>query len=221
MRNALVAIVVLALTGCGGPVDSDNDGGEDSTTDGPDIHVDVPTDTPTDTPTDGPTDTEEDSVPGCVTHQDCLPAMFCGPCTYTRCPCDPETMMGCEPRCEENPCWDGSTAECPDLVCPLYEVISIIEGECRCTRTDVCRGWADPGCLHDGHCWPNYYCNPCAHGSCPDCDDCVADCDGHGCPSEEEPTCTEPRPESCGEGNVSVVQDGCWVCVTLEDCTPV
>ena len=126
MRNALVAIVALALAGCGGPVDSNNDGDEDSSTDGPDIHVDLPTDTPTDSPTDSPTDTEEDSVPGCVTHQDCLPSMFCGPCTYTRCPCDPETMMGCEPRCEENPCWDGSTAECPDLVCPIFQIFKVL-----------------------------------------------------------------------------------------------
>jgi hypothetical protein len=219
-RMLMTAVVAAWLGACGGAVESDT-GSDDSTGDpGPDVSVDLPADAVFDSSPDTATDTEEDTVPGCVTHQDCLPDMFCGPCLYTRCPCDPEIDWDCHPRCEENPCWDGSSADCTDVNCPVYEVLTIMEGMCRCVRIDVCRGWGDPGCLNDGHCPPAYYCDPCAHGSCPDCDDCVQDCAYHGCPTEPELTCTEPRPD-CGEGNTSVIDAGCWVCVSLEDCTPV
>jgi hypothetical protein len=132
-------------------------------------------------------------------------------------------MLGCEPYCMENPCWDGTSATCgtPMPTCPEYEVLTIRESCWVCANLDTCRSWGDPGCLEDAHCWPAYYCNPCAHGSCPTCDDCVQDCKGHGCATEPElTTCDEARPD-CGEGNVGVIRGGCWVCVSLETCEEV
>ena len=76
-----------------------------------------------------------------------------------------------------------------------------------------------PGCSADFMCETNEYCDGCAHGSCPECDDCVADCVRHDCRTEERPTCRALRPD-CGDAGVAVVRDGCWLCVDRRTCEP-
>jgi hypothetical protein len=76
-----------------------------------------------------------------------------------------------------------------------------------------------PGCDSDLDCANTEYCNPCAKGSCDGCNDCVAGCVPHGCPTEAEPACNAMRPE-CGESGVAVVTGLCWECVDLQTCAP-
>jgi hypothetical protein len=220
-----ILVLAAAVAACGGTM-KNKDGDSDAL---PDITVELPDDvTPdgtSDVAPDGASDVDEEEAPPhveCTTHEDCLPDSYCGPCTYTRCPCDPESF-GCDPYCIENPCWDGTSVTCTDTppTCPLHEVLTVHEGCYRCVDVATCRSWSDIGCLEDGHCPPSYYCDPCAHPSCPDCDDCIQDCSSHGCPTEAElTTCADPRPD-CGEGNVGVIRSGCWVCVSMETCLEV
>lgn len=74
-------------------------------------------------------------------------------------------------------------------------------------------------CLGDGDCAATEWCNPCARASCPECEDCVPGCTAHECDSEPEPACDEARPD-CDFAEVSVVRDGCWVCVREDTCEP-
>lgn len=115
---------------------------------------------------------------------------------------------GTQPTCEMKP---------PD--CMPYEIMAYQESCYLCVNPDTCRPWGEAGCQEDGDCSPSQYCEPCASSSCPDCDDCVAGCEDHGCATEAEPECNMERPD-CGEGNVAVVDEGCWVCVEMETCQP-
>ena len=74
-------------------------------------------------------------------------------------------------------------------------------------------------CESNSACDPHSWCDPCATSSCPDCDDCVAGCLLHGCPTEDQPQCRMLRPD-CVPGQVSVLSDGCWVCVDAQTCEP-
>jgi len=75
-------------------------------------------------------------------------------------------------------------------------------------QTDVPAGG---GCASQADCGPDEYCNP------PSCAGCPGTCIPHGCPTETEATCAMVRPECVGVA-VSVIQDGCWVCVNPLTC---
>ena len=121
----------------------------------------------------------------------------------------------------DSSCDDGSTLTCNDGEpdCPDWEMPAIIESCWLCVNPDTCRPWSEPGCRTDSQCPPAERCDDCARGSCPDCEDCVADCLPHGCPTEDQADCKMPRPD-CDNGQVAVVSDGCWVCVDLATCLP-
>ncbi len=104
-------------------------------------------------------------------------------------------------------------------------------GGCECEGSDCGRLYRDlrtceaenfgcPGCATSRDCAPGAYCDGCAHGSCPACDDCVADCQPTACRTEERPTCRALRPE-CQDDEVAVVRNGCWVCVNRSTCEPI
>ncbi len=75
----------------------------------------------------------------------------------------------------------------------------------------------DGPCEKNFDCIPSQYCDFCAASSCANCDDCLALCVDHGCGTETENTCGRPRSD-CVAGQVSVIRDGCWVCVDRESC---
>ncbi len=76
-----------------------------------------------------------------------------------------------------------------------------------------------PRCAGDAECGPGEWCDECARSSCPECDDCIAACVPHGCATEPQPACDAARPD-CPEDQVSVVRDGCWLCVRRDTCQP-
>lgn len=119
-------------------------------------------------------------------------------------------------RCDEGDLLcDSLPPTCGDL-----EVAAIQDGCWACVNAITCRPWGEAGCETDQTCAPTERCDPCATGSCPFCEDCVAGCVVHGCPTETALTCRCARPD-CGDGAVAVVRDGCWVCVTLGSCSTV
>lgn len=124
----------------------------------------------------------------------------------------------CQPPSDRR-CDDGTPLECNMIEpeCGFLEVAAVQEGCWVCVNEITCRPWGEPGCAVDADCPPAEYCNDCATGSCPMCLDCIAGCTIHGCPTEPEPTCRMLRPEC---GGVSVVRDGCWVCVGFDACEP-
>jgi len=111
-------------------------------------------------------------------------------------------------------------------VCDVGEIAAIRDGCWTCINAITCEPWGTPGCETDLSCVAREYCNDCATGSCPGCEDCVAGCVPHECPSEPAVDCRMARPD-CGEGNVAVarMEDGarsaCWVCVNRSTCEDV
>ncbi len=119
-------------------------------------------------------------------------------------------------RCDEGPLrCDAAPPTCGEL-----EVAAIEDGCWECVNAITCRPWGEPGCASDQTCGPTERCDPCATGSCPFCEDCVAGCEAHGCPTEATLTCRCARPD-CGDGNVAVIDEGCWICVSLGSCAVV
>jgi hypothetical protein len=74
-------------------------------------------------------------------------------------------------------------------------------------------------CGSDVDCPDHRFCDPCRFSSCPTCDDCVAACVESPCSSESARSCLVSRPV-CAADEVSIVQDGCWVCVNAATCEP-
>ncbi len=183
-----------------------------------DAPADAAADVPADAPADAATDAGTDTVP-CTEHLDCLNDRYCGPCGIWTCPCDPDEDPSCSPHCLPNPCHDGSDPICPSPPpgCTEYEVLTVRGGCWACLNIETCMPWGEPGCAGDSDCVPAMYCDDCASSSCPGCEDCVAGCLEHGCPTEDEALCDMMRPD-CGPGGVGVVRDGCWVCVDMATC---
>ena len=48
---------------------------------------------------------------------------------------------------------------------------------------------------------------------------CVAACVPHNCPTETDLMCYCARPE-CGPDGTAIIENGCYICVYLNDCTP-
>jgi hypothetical protein len=122
-----------------------------------------------------------------------------------------------DPRCD-----DGTEPACPMVppTCAEHEILAYQGGCFACVNPATCRPWGEPGCEGDASCAPEDWCDGCGSSSCPMCDDCVAACVPHGCPTEPEAFCEMVRPE-CGEEGVAVARDGCWICVDLETCEAV
>ncbi len=118
-------------------------------------------------------------------------------------------------------CDDGNEVLCDALPpeCEELEVAAAIDGCWACVNAVTCRPWGEPGCETNADCGPEAWCNGCATGSCPFCEDCVAGCTPHDCDSEPEPACDEERPD-CADGEFSVVRGGCWICVDAATCEP-
>ncbi|MBW2702011.1 MAG: hypothetical protein JRF33_14435 [Deltaproteobacteria bacterium] len=124
-----------------------------------------------------------------------------------------------ESQCRDASCDDGTEAFC-DLIPPVcedYEIFAYQNNCYLCVNPATCRPWGQPGCHRDLDCPPAEYCDDCASSSCPGCEDCVAGCLPHGCPTEPEPACFMERPD-CGPGQVAVVEDLCWLCVDQGTC---
>lgn len=176
------------------------------------------------------------SCPDC---DDCLPA-----CTPHGCPTETELLcFGMRPECGEagvavleDGCWvckdmatcqEARDEQCDDGTAPLCNMLppDCLEDEILahqdscyvCVNPATCHPWGEPGCAADADCAPEDACDPCGTSSCIDCDDCMAACMPHGCPTESEPMCYMLRPE-CEAGEVAVVADGCWVCVDELTC---
>jgi len=126
----------------------------------------------------------------------------------------PPTDGGRDTRCD-----DGTDPLCPmpEPTCGAGEVAAV-QGSCwQCVNARTCRPWGEAGCADDMGCSPTERCDTCATSSCAACDDCVAACVEHGCPTETTLTCRCARP-TCDPGFVAVIQEGCWVCVDLATC---
>ncbi len=125
-------------------------------------------------------------------------------------------------------CDDGEPITCPATApaCAAEEVAAIQGGCWACVNAVTCAPWGTAGCAVDSDCSAREYCTDCATGSCPDCDDCVAGCVPHDCPTEPAVTCRSVRPD-CGDGNVAVARRGegsdliCWTCVNRRTCEDV
>lgn len=73
-------------------------------------------------------------------------------------------------------------------------------------------------CTRAADCVAGKRCVPCDTTSCAGCPDCVSSCVPHDCVTEAALVdCTMLRPDCIGEA-VSVIKDGCWVCVELATC---
>lgn len=122
----------------------------------------------------------------------------------------------------EGACDDGSDPLC-DIIpptCTGSEILAAQDSCYRCVNPATCEPWGEPGCRSDMDCDASSWCNDCATGSCDGCLDCVAGCTLHACETEAVLTCRCARPD-CGEGNTSVIRDGCWVCVDAFTCADV
>jgi hypothetical protein len=178
------------------------------------------------------------SCPGC---RDCVAA-----CIPHNCPTEPEALCtmirpdcgdegvavvrdGCwvcvdMGSCEAVPyhdpsCDDGTVPICGMIppVCGAWEILAYQDDCYACVNPATCLPWGEPGCSTDASCPAAEYCDGCGTSSCPMCEDCVAACLPHGCPTEPEAACDMDRPD-CGDEGVAVVQGGCWVCVHAGTC---
>ena len=156
----------------------------------------------------------------CDSDQDCPVGESCNQCATASC----SGCNDCVGLCQDSPCESEDTAEC-DLDRPACRdgFISIIREGCwLCVDQNTCEPVSrelEPSCNSDQDCAIGEYCNQCAAASCPYCDDCIALCQAGPCESEEVVECEVERP-LCAEGFVSVVRDGCWLCVDRVRCEP-
>ena len=164
MRTLITLVVLLFLAACYSSGSTTGDARAE----------DDPSPDPGHDPAPEPT---PDEPPTCASHIDCLVDRYCGPCDAYTCPCD-TSDPGCRPHCMPNPCPAGTDPICPSppLPCVEYEVLTVVGGCWACLNLETCRPWGEPGCMTDTDCGPGEYCDPCATGSCPACEDCVADC---------------------------------------------
>ena len=73
-------------------------------------------------------------------------------------------------------------------------------------------------CALNSDCPAGSYCDECTGSSCPNCDDCIPGCLPI-CESEAVAECEIERP-TCTEGEVSIIREGCWLCVDQNTCEP-
>ena len=119
----------------------------------------------------------------------------------------------------DSSCDDGTDLLClrPIVACNESEILAIQRSCGVCVNPATCAPWGESTCRTDMDCANDEWCNGCASGSCPFCDDCVAACQPARCASDSVLTCRCARPD-CGAGNTAIVRDGCWVCVDAFTC---
>ncbi len=142
------------------------------------------------------------------------------------CSCSEAGVWDCLPnpesQCRDPRCDDEGGLSCDQLMprCGAEEILSIQEGCWRCVDSESCLPVEELGCSGDLDCDLQEFCAPCAHSSCPDCEDCIPGCLPHSCSVElEELRCNMPRPE-CGARLMGLPQRGCWSCVDPRSCEP-
>ena len=144
--------------------------------------------------------------------------------------CEPGEQMfsdacgcGCLIMGRDEHCDDGTEPLCEMIppVCNEFEILAYQNNCYRCVNPATCHPWGrDPGCARDADCPAEQYCYECGTSSCPMCEDCVAACTLHWCPTEQQAACDMARPD-CPAGQVSVIRQGCWVCTDRAACEPV
>jgi hypothetical protein len=126
-----------------------------------------------------------------------------------------------ENGCRDSSCDDGTQPMCPMAMpmCEQWEILAYQNHCFSCVNPATCLPWSQDACESDRECPVEERCDGCGSSSCPSCRDCVAACVAHGCHTEEIAFCNTPR-TACADGEVSVVRDGCWQCVSLDTCEP-
>ncbi len=163
---------------------------------------------------------DSDCGPGGACCPDCSGGRFCAaeglcPACPEPEPCTPMDARG-EGLCDAFFGWAWTGEACTSVSgcsCVGAECDRLFDSLEACERRYASCG----GCTSDVTCGVSGWCNPCARGSCPECDDCVQDCAPSRCATGEMPTCRAIRPE-CGETGVAIVVDGCWLCVDAYTC---
>lgn len=169
--------------------------------------------------------------PGCFTDADCGAGVCCSDCeggTFcsaagTTCPtCPGDECRPMEARgvgfCDAFLGWAWNGMACEPLSgcgCEGADCGALAMDELSCEARFAHCG--SRPCASDGECETNEWCNPCAHGSCGGCADCVAACTTSRCATGETATCRQVRPE-CGSEGTAIVVDGCWLCVDAYTC---
>jgi hypothetical protein len=158
----------------------------------------------------------------CINEQ-CQPECG-GPCGDTVCDISTgEDSTTCSADCpvRDAHCDDGTDPICDRMppVCTEFEIFAYQENCYVCVNAATCKQWGEAGCSKDPDCKITEWCSPCGTSSCPLCDNCLPACAAHGCPTEELALCNTVRPD-CGEGNIAIIRDGCWVCVDMVTCVP-
>ncbi len=136
-----------------------------------------------------------------------------------------EGGMGCpggrRARCclRDTQCDDDSEVACDEgqPECGGGELAAIQGGCWECINARTCLPWGEPGCASDADCPPAEYCDPWGTSACLECAEAIAACSDHDCDTGAAVNCLEGRPD-CGEGAVSVIRAGCWVCVDRDSC---
>ena len=126
-----------------------------------------------------------------------------------------------ELQCRDAHCDDGTQIQCrrPIPICEPGAIVAYQNNCYVCVDPATCRPTDGPVCERDAECPANERCDQCATSSCPVCNDCIAACVRHNCPTDPGPNCNQVRPE-CNPSQVATVRDGCWVCVDLDTCEP-
>ena len=157
----------------------------------------------------------------CGTNSDCRVGKYCDPCGGgASCPsCDDCISVCVSSSCETE---ERAVCEVEQPTCDEAEVLVIRAGCWLCVNQSTCEPdeeWPLPApCERNHDCAAGALCSDCAGSSCRDCEDCVMGCQPV-CESEAVAECDTERP-SCDSGQVSVIREGCWVCVDENTCEP-
>ena len=157
----------------------------------------------------------------CETQSDCQLGEYCDPCAGgASCP----TCDDCIGACVSSSCETETSAVCEidQPLCSENEVLIIQEGCWLCVDQSTCvpnEEWPIPEpCESNTDCPIGEYCSDCAGSSCPNCEDCLMGCRPQ-CVSESVVECEVERP-NCDVDQITVIREGCWVCVDESTCEP-
>jgi hypothetical protein len=156
-------------------------------------------------------------VAECTSDLQCEVDEVCNPCGTSSC----YGCKDCVPACNENPCTTNEIAECatPRHDCGIGQTAIVVDGCWKCVYLSTCEATpSSADCKDDIDCSNDEYCNPCVP-VCDICSACSPMCETNPCDTGEELLCFSSRPD-CGDGNVSIIKEGCWECVDIQTCEP-